>query len=153
PGQDTLITIRLRPLAVALDTVVVAAERSRRLVREGFYDRRAKRIGVFRTPEELEAQNPLFVDDLFWGMGILIRQSRGRPIPSRNRVVSPSNPSCSLTVALDGFVITEAWTELVHAQDVEAVEVYTSPAGVPVWLQGIVSSCGAVVLWTKGSRD
>ncbi len=55
---------------------------------------------------------------------------------------------CPLTIAVDGIIV-EGWTELLHPTDILALEVYPRPAGLPPWLAGSRSPCGAVVIWTK----
>ncbi len=146
-GQDTVTELRLLPSPILLDPLEAVGERSRvpRLVREGFYKRQAKGFGYFRTPEDLEALRPVFLEDLFWGMGSV--QMRGGTVVTL-RFFRP----CPLSVAIDGILVLSSapWTELVHVNDIEAIEVYPSPAGVPVWLSGPVSRCGAIVIWTKG---
>jgi hypothetical protein len=57
---------------------------------------------------------------------------------------------CPLAVAVDGLIVSN-WTEVVHVNDIEAVEVYPSPAGLPAWMFGTRGRCGAVLIWTKGS--
>lgn len=42
------------------------------------------------------------------------------------------------------------WSDLVHPDDLEAVEVYPGGAGMPVQVAGQISPCGAVLIWTRG---
>jgi hypothetical protein len=37
----------------------------------------------------------------------------------------------------------------VNPFDVEGVEIYTSPAGLPVQYSGYLSPCGAILIWTR----
>ncbi len=114
-----------------------------RLARVGFYRRQAGGFGYFLTPEDLEALHPVFLEDLFWNMAG-VRMRRDGRVESQ-RFYRP----CSLGVAVDALVVSD-WTAVVHVGDIEAIEVYPSSAGVPAWLFGPVSPCGAVVIWTKG---
>jgi hypothetical protein len=77
-----------------------------------------------------------------------------RMLPSGQVVTLRHHRPCRLTVAIDGFPVlrdpSSPWSEVVHVNDIEAIEVYPGPAGVPPWLFGPRSPCGAVVIWTKG---
>jgi hypothetical protein len=42
--------------------------------------------------------------------------------------------------------------DAINPDDVAAIEVYPGPATVPASLQGAATACGAVYIWTKGSR-
>lgn len=153
PGQEAVAHLRLQPTGVRLSPVQAVAEaRVQRLVRVGFYKRLAQGFGYFRSPDELDNLRPIFHADLFWGM-------RGVRLRRDGRVESQSAPGrCYLTAAIDGVIVERGavtdphWTSVVHVNDIEALEVYPRPAGVPLWLSGSVSPCGAVVVWTKGSR-
>ena len=145
-GHDAVVEVRLRSTAVPLDPVeAVVAGRTRRLSRVGFYNRQAMGFGYFRTPEDLEASHPAVPRDLFRGMAG-VRILRGGAV----QALSFSQP-CTLTVAIDGFVVDSGWTDVVHVTDIEAIEVYPRPNGVPVWMSGTLSPCGAILIWTKGS--
>lgn len=144
-GRDTVIVLRLPARPVPLDPMdaVVECRVVPRLVRMGFYRRQARGFGYFLTPDDLEALHPVFLEDLFWNMpGVRMRRD-GRV--ETQRFYRP----CSLSVAVDALVVSN-WTAVVHVGDIEAIEVYPSPAGVPAWLFGPVSPCGAVVIWTRG---
>lgn len=144
-GQDTVVELRLPARPVSLDPVeaVVEGQLVPRLVRVGFYRRQANGFGYFLTPEDLEALHPVFLEDLFWRTAGVRMLHDGRVVTLR--FYQP----CSLSVAVDGLVVSD-WTDVVHVSDIEAIEVYPSPAGVPSWLFGPVSWCGAIVIWTKG---
>ncbi len=159
-GQDAVAELRLRPIPTPLDPIeVVVEERVPRLVRVGFYKRQAKGFGKFRTPEDLEALHPIYPEDLFYGMSGVRVQSRGRVMGSAYRLCALSVTVDGLLVQRGGFLRSKAvpsltddpsWTDLWHVKDIEAIEVYPRPGGVPVWLSGTVSPCGALLIWTKG---
>lgn len=144
PGQDAVAELSLQLSPIPLDPLEPVVERPqpRRLVQVGFYKRQASAWGFFQTPEDLEARHLILHEDLFSGMG-------GIRVRSRGRVITPSE--CELTIFLDGVVLTEtAWTDLVHVNDIEAIEVYPRLGGIPVWARRD-SPCGAVIIWLKGS--
>jgi hypothetical protein len=109
----------------------------------GFYKRLDRGIGYFRTPQDIAELRPVFPEDLFRGLpGI-------RVLAGASIVTMARGKRCPLTVAVDGTVLVSKWSEMVHVSDIHAIEVYTRPTGLPSWLAGSVSECGAVVIWTK----
>lgn len=152
-GEEADVQLMLRAIAVPLPPVEAVAEaRMQRLVRVGFYKRRTNALGYFRTPEDLDSLRPVFHAELFGGMGGVRIGPDGRVLSRR------SHKKCYLTVAIDGVIVEsggpsdQPWTDVVHVGDIEAIEVFPGPVGVPVWLSRRVSDCGAVLVWTKGSR-
>ena len=149
-GQDAVAELRLRPSPTALDPIeVVVEERVPWMVRVGFYKRQAKGFGQFRTPEDIEALHPIYHADLFYGMSGVRVLSNGSVLGSG---------FCPLSVVVDGLLVQRggtppsktdpSWTDLMHVNDIEAIEVYPHPGGVPVWTRS--SPCGAILIWTKG---
>jgi len=61
------------------------------------------------------------------------------------------------SVVLDGVVLRvggvgnggDPVDQLLNPFNLEAVEVYTSPSGVPVQFRGYVSPCGAIIAWSR----
>ncbi|MCH7564175.1 MAG: carboxypeptidase regulatory-like domain-containing protein [Gemmatimonadetes bacterium] len=158
PGQNVLAELRLQLDPIPLDSLVaiVEGQKPRRLVRVGFYKRQAMGFGNFLSPDDIEDIRPVFTTDLFWGMrGVRVRRGR---LDSFN--VVPTRGFCGgLSVSIDGMVVQRGgpgarpadWQSLLHVNDIEAIEVYPSAAGVPAWAAGTVSPCGAILIWTKGS--
>jgi hypothetical protein len=145
--HNAVADIRLRAAPIRLDPIEVTEDGLEAgLVREGFYRRKAMGFGHFRTPRDLGAMHLAFPEDLFTGI-ISIRVSRDGLVLARD-------PPCPLTIAIDRLVVDPGgWTELVHVSEVAAIEVYPRPGPLPPWLSGLVSPCGAVVIWTKhGAR-
>lgn len=148
-GRDTTFHLRLQPSPESLEPVEVVTSQDARLRRVGFYRRLERGIGYFRTPPDLAELRPIFPADLFHGLpGI-------RVLADGNVVTTAFGRSCPLTIALDRTILARDatgnsnWSEMVHVNDVHAVEVYTRPTGLPPWLAGSVSGCGAIVIWTK----
>ena len=62
---------------------------------------------------------------------------------------------CAPTVVLDGVVVTAGGSggtgdlDSFNPFNLEAIEIYPSPAGVPVQYSGYMSPCGAVLLWSR----
>lgn len=65
---------------------------------------------------------------------------------------------CLPTVVLDGVVLRaggyrrpagDLVDDLLNPFNIEAIEVYPSPAGVPVQYAGYLSPCGVIIAWTR----
>lgn len=138
-----------------LDTVRIMATREERLATRlaDFENNRRLRVtGRFITPEALAKQPPLRTADVFR----LIPGVRVVPAAGGDQVVMRGQSFsqwCTPELWIDGVraVNTVGLDMLVNAQDVLAVEVYNSGAGVPAQLAGF-SGCGAIVFHT-GMRE
>ena len=152
-GDEAEAHLTLRASGVRLPPVEAVAEARREgLSRAGFYKRLATGFGYFRTPEQLDSLRPVFHAEVFAGMGGV------RVGPDGRLQLRSFHKRCYLTVAIDGVIVErgdpleQSWIEIVHVNDIEAIEVFPGPVGVPVWLSRSVGNCGAVLVWTKGSR-
>ena len=143
PSGATQVDLSLLPTPDSLPPISVEVrKREDRLVRVGFYQRVSRAIGYFRAPEDLDELKPVFPEELFFGVpnlrvgqdGTVLSLSHYRP--------------CALTVAVDG-VMTPNWNEMYHVKDIAAVEIYPRPTGLPAWISGSVSPCGAIIMWTR----
>jgi hypothetical protein len=166
---DTMLRIRMRPLAVALPELrVTATTPFRSLDLGGFYRRMADvergiNRGYFVTPEELEARNPVQVTSAIVGLpNIRIRPSRspivhGGPWEMSLRV--EDSQGCPLTIYLDrvkvspvisrGALRDEFINSLIIPTTLAGIEVYPRRAGAPPDYPLVEGTCGAVLLWTK----
>jgi Carboxypeptidase regulatory-like domain len=173
------VELRLTPLAVLLDTVTVVAEKVvveqqlPFLVDAGFYDRRSKGIGHFLTRTDLDQHPPDRMTNAFQGIsGVHVVCGGRTSSPNGCDVQAPGATTmfkrgvCKPSVVLDGVVLraggvlnTESTPEnravdrpvdeLLNPFNIEAVEIYTSPAGVPVQYLGYLSPCGAIIAWSR----
>jgi hypothetical protein len=154
--QEAVAEVSLEVNPVALEPLEATVERPRpqKLVLEGFYRRQERGFGQFMTPEQLHEMKLHFPRDLFWGMsGIRLRDNRYGGLTIHKSLGS----GCRLSVTVDGQVVQGGgnyeigggpWTDVVHVSEIEAVEVYSSAAGVPAWATRY-SPCGAVIIWTR----
>jgi hypothetical protein len=165
-GQEAVahISLRIRPIPLDPLEAVVEAPRPRRLVEVGFYRRQERGIGQFLAPEDLAGMHLHFLRDLFWGMGgIRVRTGRTGEVTVFKSLgalmTGMQGGPCRLSVSVDGQVVegggnykigSGPWTDVVHVNDIEAVEVYSGAAGVPGWASRY-SPCGAILIWTRGS--
>jgi len=146
------VLLRMVPLPVELDGLVVTAERLRmKLEAEGFYRRRDYAPGYFFDAEYMETWRPTFVSDVLRNVpGVAIR----RGSMGGARVVSRRQPNCPLKIVLDGFKVDTAGTDLDYLVDVHqiiGIEVYPGAGGMgaPVQHRGTDAFCGILMLWTR----
>lgn len=161
---ESRIRLVLRPNPLSLDTLTVVAESVATeqwvpwLADVRFYDRRHKGFGHFLTRQEIEKKQPEVVTDLLRDMpGIRLacpsRRSCSILMPAAGLMFI--GKTCAPTVVLDGAVVSVGGTggsgdvNWENPHDLEAIEVYPSPAGLPVQYAGYMSPCGAVLLWSR----
>jgi hypothetical protein len=160
------MTFELAPLPVELGELNVEAERrSQRLAREGVYDRMEAGIGVHFDRERIRARPGTRVSDLIALLPMVeLRpdpQARATRVLFRRRQFerllegdgAPTAP-CFPQVFLDGAMLSIGGsipTELdqFSTNDLQAVEVYESPAGLPTRFHGTNAHCGTIALWTR----
>jgi 5-hydroxyisourate hydrolase-like protein (transthyretin family) len=173
------VELRLTPLAVLLDTVTVVAERvvveqQLPFLVDAGYDRRSKGIGHFLTRADLDQHPPDRMTNAFQGIsGVHVVCGGRTSSPNACDVQAPGATTmfkrgvCKLSVVLDGVVLRAGGVlhtdrpnpedppvdapvdQLLNPFNIEAVEIYTSPAGVPVQYIGYLSPCGAIIAWSR----
>ena len=180
PGQIVGAQLRMQVSPVQLSGIeaVVDGSIAGGLERVGFYERQIRGFGQVRTPEDFEKNPPLDLGDVFRGMnGIKLVQQTALAdfdILSGRRVFGDA---CRPSISVDHVVVQRGrrfsrlgvtasnlersvgggrsvqrsfWQDLVSPHEVAAIEVYAGQGGLPYWVAGAVSPCGAVVIWTKG---
>jgi hypothetical protein len=138
--------VQLRPVAIVSSSRRTAGRLS------GFYDRAQRRgFGTFITREQIDQRRPFFVSDLLRTIPGLQVVPSARGFGNDVRTIEGCRPA----VFLDGShfpLMGESIDDIVTPEALEGVEVYTHAAEVPAQFQvpgG--NTCGAIVLWTKGS--
>lgn len=164
--SEANVQLWLSPVAVSLDTVTVVAEqvvvekRVRYLVDAGFYERRHWGFGVFMTRTHIDSVMPRAVSDLFYGISgvrVVCARSRSCDLLMPAATTMFHRGTCLPSVVLDGVVIRAgglkqgllSLDDLLNPFNIEAIEVYRSPAGVPVQYSGYLSPCGAIIAWSR----
>ena len=148
-------------------------------VRESFEDRRRLGLGKFIDSTVLRANENRHVADLLRSIpglqlvrgqacnaitfmcgpiGLYVKGTRGNPI----RFIAPGRTtSCWASVVVDGEVKYQDGSSLMpppelnsefSVAELEAIEVYRSPAEYPSEFGGIVGNCGLIVLWTRRGK-
>lgn len=137
-GEERSIDISVAVEPVWLNSIRVAAEsRVPHLQSKGFYRRLELGFGHFMIKDQIERRSPGRMTDLFYGLpGV--------------RVIDDSVEvrGCLPTLVLDGVVLSDRnVNQVVTPYDVEGVEVFASPAGVPpeYWR----GPCGTILIWTR----
>ncbi len=179
PGQALGAEIRMEVAPVELEGIeAIVARIEQGLDVVGFYDRREMGFGTVRTPEDLLKRPPLDLSDLFRGInGIRMVQATSMAdmeVYSARRVFGDM---CRPSISIDFIIVQRGermsrldvtssdlersvgggrevrrsfWQDLVTPQEIAAMEVYPGQGGLPDWVSGDVSPCGAVLIWTKG---
>lgn len=163
-GDQPSVAVYLVIQPVQIDSIRVEGEaRSPHLARVGFYDRLDAGIGFFLTREQIEEQRADRLIDLFRSFrgGQVVSVSSGA---GQYEIVMRGSTSmlirggtCYPTVAVDGGVVRRGgpgaevgtWDRVVHPDEVEAIEIYSGGAGLPAFVAGNTSPCGAIVIWTR----
>jgi hypothetical protein len=167
------VELRLVASPVALDTLTVVAakvaveQQVPFLVDAGFYDRRRQGIGHFLTRADLDRHPSDRMTNAFQGFSGVHVVCTTQTMPQTCDVQAPGATTmfrrgvCKPSVVLDGVVLRSGGVssgegpadqtvdQLLDPFNIEAVEIYTSPAGVPVQYKGYLSPCGAIIAWSR----
>jgi hypothetical protein len=149
-NEEIGVTLRMLPDTIILRPITVTASRRPSGRLGGFYDRAQRRAGgTFITRDQIEQRHPFEVSDLL------------RTVPGLTVVPAPfgfgydvrTTTGCRPRVYLDGVAYpllgSETIDRIVSPNQIEGIEVYTSPATTPVEFQGPGNTCGAIVIWTR----
>jgi len=133
---------------------VTGSRRDGRLSKFGFEDRRRRTNGFFMNAEEIAKKSGIYLGDVLrFAPGVTPEYTRnGRTFTMRSTV---NGDRCSPTYyldgtrwfPLDGLSIIEL-ERFMTLNDVAAVEVYSSGAGMPMQFD-TGNGCSSVVFWTK----
>lgn len=167
--RELYVQLRLAANPVPLDTItvvpatVVPESEIPWLARAGFYDRRREGFGRFLTRADIEGRHPLVVTDVLRGLpGVEVlcanRTSQQCDIEMPGASTMFFRGPCHPTIVLDGVVVRAGGIgtagdakpdQVLNPFNIEALEVYTSSAGLPVQYQGYLSPCGAILAWSR----
>ena len=150
PGPVEL-ELRLAPMPIELEAVVVTAEHRReRLDRQGFYRRRDRSMGHFFDMEQIQAINPMRTSDLLRLVpGVVVRRNRfGGAVATTWRGPGP----CPMKIVLDGYKLDlteDVLDHWVNAEEVIGMEVFPGGVGAPIQHRGTDAFCGVIMVWTR----
>jgi hypothetical protein len=165
PAVSATAMVRLASAPISLDTVVVVAaaveKRPQFLIDAGFYRRERMGFGHFLTHAEIDNRDPLVLSDLLKGMsGVRVRCSSplSCDLTMRAGATMFIRGKCYPSLVVDGSVVQPGGVArpgklsvdaLINPFNVEALEVYPGPEGVPVQYSGYLSPCGAILVWSR----
>jgi hypothetical protein len=151
PGDQLGITLHLLPDTLQLRPMqVTAASRPATRSVSGFTERAKRRAGgAFITRDQIDKRHPMTVSDLL------------ATVPGLQVVTDPlrfgadvrTTEGCRPQVYLDGVrypLRGETIDQIVSPSQLEGIEVYPHAAEVPIEFQAPGSTCGAILLWTRG---
>lgn len=158
------VSLTLPSTPLTLDSVTVVAngipKRPQYLAEAGFYQRRRMGFGHFVTRAEIDRRNPAILSDLLHNMpGVRVTCTGARycVVTMRAATTMFLRGKCHPSVVLDGVLLQPGGTggsslrldDLINPFNVEALEVYPGPEGVPVQYSGYLSPCGAIIVWSR----
>jgi hypothetical protein len=159
------VSLALPSRPLTLDTVTVVANgvenRLQYLADAGFYRRRQIGFGHFLTRADIDKRDPLIMSDLLHDMpGVRVRCTGPRSCDVTMRAANTMffRGKCQPSVVLDGGLLRAGGVgsrgdlsldDLINPFNVEAVEVYPGPEGVPAQYSGYLSPCGAIIVWSR----
>ncbi len=163
PDRPQLVlSVLLTSTAIALDPVVVEAERVRRsryLENQGFYRRRERGLGYHVSPERIEERRAQVADvsDFIMGMPGVTIMDLPEPIEGisgRMLVLGHGSRRCVPNVYVDNVPYDYDGTvrdlELIaRPEDVYAIEIYQRSSEIPVEYASGGVQC-VLVFWTRG---
>src|SRR5688572_12505110 len=156
-GESILVELRMARTVIPIDPLVVTAVSTARLA--GFYDRRQQGgFGKYFTRDDIKTRAGARVTDLFFGVPGLnvVSVPRGRGSAGAVNLITTRGSAmrnCMPAIFIDGIHIQQypesGIDDFLTQNMLEAVEVYTSVAGVPPQFERGMNSCGAVAFWTR----
>jgi hypothetical protein len=168
--------VQMAPRAVAIAPLPVKGEaRVPALERNGFYSRKHAGLGHFIDRAMIEKRAPIATTDMFSGVrGVRLTPKSGGGSNVFLRSGAANNIRtggwCSPLVFVDGVPMSfdEALSapasrgiresaqpydfDLMHPQDIEAIEIYRTAAEVPSRYSGAGSGCGVILIWRRAGR-
>ena len=159
PREIIDIRLSLLPSAVEVGPVVATATtRSKKLQLAGFYDRLLYHRPQYLLRDDIEKRNARNVLHLMQGMkGV---RPAGRDVLMRGGQtmgVHAVRSGCKPSVYVDGALVRAGGTgvpmtylDVIESpNNIEALEVYTSAAQLPIEYGGATAACGVVLIWTR----
>lgn len=149
PGATTDVTFLLSETVLRMEAIDVTVDQpgpsSVRL--EGFERRRRRGLGLFLTPEEIEARGAQQPTDYLRNQpGISVSRSMlGRSEILMNR----TNLDCTPEILLDGVLVHDFHMDDLNQDDIWAIEIYRGSSEVPPEFTMHFEGCGLIVIWTR----
>lgn len=150
PADDTTdVEVTLGLVAQQLTGVIVQADAKRLRILEAFEARRKTGIGHFITRRQIAERQPMRLSDMVRLVpGTSISESNGRTALRFSRSTAKA---CPPQFYIDGIQATGFSIDDMPPGDVEGIELYAGPGGLPPEFNRFYStvSCGTVIIWTR----
>jgi hypothetical protein len=152
PGTTDSVRVVLRAIVQELPAVTVQEQHdslSRKVLAE-FWARRARGFGKFVTRDEIEQKGASrFVDVVRSVPSVTIQNSRGRPDIRFRGGTNSMSRDCPPQYWLDGIPLQNGMADEFSPDNVEAIELYASPATTPPQFTTRGLTCGTVIIWSR----
>jgi hypothetical protein len=154
-GADRVdsVAVVLERVAVELPGMTVESEARLRLLAD-FYRRKDQGHGHYVTRAQIEDRRPAFLTDMMRIIpGVRIVQNRGTSggqLRFGRAFMSPGR-DCPPQYWVDGVRVTQFNIDDLPPSDIEGVELYSGPAGLPPQynVKDGTTVCGIVLIWTR----
>ena len=151
-GTTDSVRVTLRAIPAYLPAVEVVDPHdslSRKVLAE-FWARRARGFGKFVTRDEIEEKGASrFVDIVRAVSSVTVQNYRGRPEIRFRGGGLASTRDCPPQYWLDGMPLQNGSADEFTPDNVEAIELYASPATTPPQFNTRNATCGTVVVWSR----
>ena len=150
-GYELTVVLTMAANAIALEPLIVTARRQVPLEFSGFYRRSRSGAGRFLTRDDIERRRPIRTTDLFHVMPRVQLISADPQFGGRQMVAmrSTGGTYCAPNVFIDGMIgMTAEDINMLLPDDIDGVEIYTSPAMTPIEYQRN-TDCGAILFWLR----
>jgi hypothetical protein len=168
--QTRTVEIHMPSVVTQLDPVIVTGERAPHSIGlRRFEEHRQRGLGYFLERQDIEEKAPNTFTDVMWGIpGVQVvrMEDAFRPLnappvrPNSYTLRMRGNLDCAPSLYVDGmlfgnvdYVSDGGIDDLIHAPDVEAVEVYRGASEVPPDLNTGAPGCGVIAVWTRRDRS
>lgn len=156
PGDTVRREVVMKPDPIELAELTVTTwGRSTRLIRNGFYDRQRRGLGVYMTRDQIERMRPYHLQQAFRFMrGFSVNTERAHDIVVATR---GGIGKCVPHVYIDGNRMIMRRPEdqadaleSIPPENVEAIEAYQGPATMPAEY-ALNGTCAVILVWTRGA--
>jgi len=150
-GRTEALDVIMTVIAQDLPGMTTRAQTLADVRLRDFYRHRQSGIGYFFDRKEIESKNAHRISDILRRLpGTRISERSGRPSTLRMGR-SGGGRDCPPDVWVDGVRATGMNVDDVPLGDVEALELYRGPAGLPPEMNSRLGNpaCGALIIWTR----